>query len=173
MPRLFFALWPDAPARRELASLAVRIAHEARGRAVPAAKLHLTLAFLGDVEAGRVGAACRAADGLRGSSFRITLDRVGGFVGSRVGWAGCSEAPPELLRLQASLREALAGEGFAVEKRAFSPHLTLAREVASRVSGGSTAPISWNVAAFSLVETLPRGGGYATRAEWLVGERKN
>ena len=49
MPRLFFALWPDGPARAVLAGHAARLARLARGRAVPAARLHLTLVFLGAV----------------------------------------------------------------------------------------------------------------------------
>jgi 2'-5' RNA ligase len=54
--RLFFALWPDAPARAALVRLAHEIAHHGHGKAPREDNLHITLAFLGPVAAERVGA---------------------------------------------------------------------------------------------------------------------
>ncbi|MDH5265059.1 MAG: RNA 2',3'-cyclic phosphodiesterase, partial [Betaproteobacteria bacterium] len=64
MARLFFALWPDAAARAALADLARATANRYGGRAVPAANLHLTLVFLGEVDPARIAALRRAVDGL-------------------------------------------------------------------------------------------------------------
>ena len=51
--RLYFALWPDAALRATIARVAAGPAAVAGGRAVPAADLHVTLAFLGGVPAAR------------------------------------------------------------------------------------------------------------------------
>lgn len=51
--RLFFALEPDPAVRRALASLARALARATGGRVPQAEILHLTLAFLGQVPAGR------------------------------------------------------------------------------------------------------------------------
>lgn len=168
MARLFFALWPDAGAREALAAQGARIAASAGGRAVSAAKLHLTLAFLGEVAAERSGAARDAAGEVEAHAFRLELDEIGSFRRSGVAWAGCRSAPPGLVELQADLAGRLAQRGFAGEARAYAPHLTLVRRIAGPVSREPIAPVSWRVTAYSLVETLPAGGGYATLAEWRL-----
>ncbi|WP_287719822.1 2'-5' RNA ligase family protein [Nitrosomonas sp.] len=48
--RLFFALWPQEEARKQLARLARRIADQCAGRCVRPENLHLTLAFIGEVD---------------------------------------------------------------------------------------------------------------------------
>jgi 2'-5' RNA ligase len=173
MPRLFFALWPDGPAREVLACHATRVARLARGRPVPAAKLHLTLVFLGAVDRERLGAVRRAADAVQGARFAMTVDCVGGFRGAGVGWAGCRVPPACLLALQSSLQSALAAERFAPEARPYAPHLTLARRISLPVADEAIAPVSWEARAFALVASSPAGGGYATLAEWPLGERKS
>ena len=85
MARLFFALWPDASARDALAKLALDVTAVTQGRAVPAAKIHLTLAFLGEVVDERRGDLEQAAGAQHGEAMRIILDRAvtrGEFPGS-------------------------------------------------------------------------------------------
>jgi hypothetical protein len=47
--RVFFALWPDADVRDQLAGLARAAAERAHGRAPPPENLHMTLVFVGEV----------------------------------------------------------------------------------------------------------------------------
>ncbi len=166
MARLFFALWPDREAAAALGALGREVAKAAAGRAVPAANLHLTLVFLGEVQASRIAALHRAADRVDGRPFRLALDQVGSFAPTGVAWAGCGEPPPELLALQAALQDELAVEGFAPEARRFSPHLTLARRTGAPVAAGSITPVSWLVSEWTLVESARDRGGYATLARW-------
>lgn len=94
--------------------------------------IHLTLKFLGDVPADRIrdigDAARRAA--ARHAPFALSLSGVGAFPSGRaprVLWAGIAGDLERLGSLQASVDACLAELGFARERRAFNPHLTLAR----------------------------------------------
>jgi 2'-5' RNA ligase len=93
--------------------------------------LHLTLKFLGSVEAGRlaeieqaVSRACRGA-----KPFNLPVGGFGAFPGAsrpRVVWVGC-EAVPALELLQHAVEREFAELGFAIDGRPFRPHLTLGR----------------------------------------------
>ena len=94
--------------------------------------IHLTLKFLGAVDATRIPkvtkALQRASAGI--SPFEIEVSGAGCFPsprGPRVLWIGLSEVPDALKQLSANLEDELAREGFAREKRKFSPHLTIGR----------------------------------------------
>jgi RNA 2',3'-cyclic 3'-phosphodiesterase len=94
--------------------------------------LHLTLKFLGEVEADRlsdVNQACAAAVA-RVSPFSIGVQDTGVFPTlkqPRVLWVGLAEGLAELQTLHKKLDENLHALGFAQETRAFKPHLTLGR----------------------------------------------
>ena len=168
--RLFFAVVPDAGSRATLAALARDVAHAVRGRAPSAENLHLTLAFLGQVNADRraalaaIGATAAAA----AAPFLLTLDRVGAFRGAGIAWAGTDRAPPELLQLVAALNDGLAAAGLPVERRPFHPHVTLARRGTRAPEGVAPAPLSWRVDRLLLMasDTLPAGPRYREIAAW-------
>ena len=166
MPRLFFAIWPDVAARERLAALAADVAQVARGKAVPAANLHLTLAFLGEVEAARLALLPEIAAGIEAGAFSLRFDRVGSFPRARVSWAGCAKAPAELVHLQSALARELAARGFALEERPFAPHLTLARKAVTALPPARIEPIQWSVAEFALVTS--RAGRYETVSSWRL-----
>jgi 2'-5' RNA ligase len=161
MARLFFALWPDAAAGARLAPLAAELAGAASGQAVPIAKVHLTLAFLGEVETARIAALVEAARGVRLAPFAFALDRVGSFRGARVAWAGCAQTPELLAALASGLARRLESAGFALEDRPYAPHATLARRIARPVADAPIAPIPWTADGFSLVQSETGTGRYA------------
>lgn len=166
MPRLFFAIWPDAAARECLAALAQDVAQAARGKPVPAANLHLTLAFLGEIDAARVPALAEIAARIEARAFRLRLDRVGSFPKARVAWAGCAKPPVDLVQLQATLAAALIGQGFALEERPFAPHLTLARKAMVALPPARIEPVEWDVDGLALLAS--RAGRYETVAGWRL-----
>jgi 2'-5' RNA ligase len=168
MPRLFFALWPDEQARESLAFQARALAMETGGREVPAARLHLTLAFLGAVESRSLALIRRAADTVSVESFQLIFDQVGAFRKAGVGWAGCSRPESRLLVLQSALEFALRSEGFPQEERPYSPHVTLVRRTATPADAKPISPVSWRVPTFALVETQRDTGRYVTLAEWRL-----
>ncbi|HEX9056980.1 MAG TPA: RNA 2',3'-cyclic phosphodiesterase [Ktedonobacterales bacterium] len=94
--------------------------------------MHLTLAFLGELDDERLAAVEEAtedaAHAIRPFSLRVTgLGAFGPTYAPRVIWAGLAGDLPRLSQLQQALAAALAVRGFARDERPFSPHLTLAR----------------------------------------------
>lgn len=172
MARLFFALWPDDAARAALADLARSTAGRYGGRPVPAANLHLTLVFLGEVDPARIGALRSAAEGLACPGFPFQLDRIGGFRRAGVAWAGCRRPPPALLSLQSTIEGRIREAGFSPDDRAFAAHLTLARRVREPVEPEDMQAVEWRANAFALVESARGEGAYRTLAEWPLGEEK-
>ena len=105
-------------------------------RWVNPAGIHLTLKFLGDIDAALVppllAAVRQSAGSFDESSFPLRLAGLGVFPNNReprVLWAGVDGDLAALGRLQQSVDEAIAapGLGFAKERLPFRPHLTLGR----------------------------------------------
>jgi 2'-5' RNA ligase len=167
--RLFFALWPDEPAAARLAALSRELATLSGGRPVAVAKIHLTLAFLGDVEDSALEPARRAVEGSRHPPFEVALDQVGSFKGARVAWAGCAEPSRGLVDLQSELDSRLRRAGFALDERPYTPHVTLARKVTRAMGRTPTEPIRWRARSFALVRSELGRGSYATLEEWALG----
>jgi len=103
--------------------------------AVPAANwvkrggYHLTLSFLGEVDAARVTAITTTLEHIQAPSFTVTLGGVGRFPprgSARVLWVGIDHQPA-LLALQQQVERALVPLGFPPDDRPFSAHITLAR----------------------------------------------
>ena len=166
--RLFFAIWPDAPAAAALQKLAVEVAGRTGGRATPADKIHLTLAFLGEVAAERVDEASAAGHAVRARPFELVFDIAGWFRGARVAWIGCSQPAPELVDLHAALETQLRDRGFVLEDRAFAPHVTLARKVRRSVPRSPVAPIRWPAREIALVRSGEGTGRYTTIGRWAL-----
>lgn len=176
--RLFFALWPDPPARRALATLAEGVARDCGGRATPPAALHVTLAFLGSVEADLLPLLEAAAAAVAGASppFGVTFDRPGGAAGGAIAWLGCRDPAAALPGLQRELRDALAARGVSLEPRAFRPHVTLARGCRRPPARGTAPPpVAWQVRRLALVASRPGPGGssYRTLRQWTLGVTLN
>lgn len=101
-------------------------------RWVEPAGIHLTLAFLGELNdelLARAVEATRSATTIAPPfSYRLAgLGTFGPPRQPRVLWMGVSEPTGSLINVQQTLTLALEQQGFATEKRPFSPHLTLAR----------------------------------------------
>jgi RNA 2',3'-cyclic 3'-phosphodiesterase len=115
--RLFFALAPDTALRASLGERGRAMARQIGGRAVPAGNLHLTLAFLGEVEPARVTPLHTVQSALAVEAFTLMLDRIGEWHHAGVAWIAPAVVPPPLSALHAQLNAALAAAGFVVESR--------------------------------------------------------
>ncbi len=93
-------------------------------------KIHLTVKFLGDIEASRVDAIANALEGALKLFPRFTISAKGLGVfpalrRPRVLWVGLEGG--QLVKLAAKVEAALEPLGFAREERGFQPHLTIGR----------------------------------------------
>jgi len=161
--RLFFALLPDTALRAALGERALALARRIGGRAVPAANLHLTAAFLGDLDAARATALATIGGALAVDPFTLTLDTIGEWHHAGVAWIAPSVVPPPLVALHARLAAALAGAGFAVESRPFRPHVTLVRRRARPLADAACAPLDWRVERVALMVSERAGGALRYR----------
>ena len=134
--RLFFAVELPAEVRSRVAryaeGLRARAPADVRASWERAEKLHLTLKFIGEVEAERAeGLKIAAASACAGGEpFAVTIAGTGAFPprgAPRVLWLGVADSGGGLARLHARLEEECAAEAFPREQRPFRPHLTLAR----------------------------------------------
>ena len=101
-------------------------------RWVRSENIHLTLKFLGDVEAVNIGEIAETISKTVEGYTPISLKAkdIGVFPGikhPRVLWVGLTGQLESLVRLQKTLDENLKVLGFPVEKRHFKVHLTMGR----------------------------------------------
>ncbi|HEU0130410.1 MAG TPA: RNA 2',3'-cyclic phosphodiesterase [Mycobacteriales bacterium] len=138
--RAFVAIVPPPPALAALARAVapLRAAHAASW--VPPERLHLTLAFLGDVAEPvlpRLGDALAAA--VAGTAaFGLRVAGGGAFprpARPRVLWAGIDGEVDALARLARAVRRAARSAGVDVERAPYVPHVTVARVRATPVDG--------------------------------------
>lgn len=163
--RVFFALWPNAAVRDT--AVALRAVHAAAGRDVPAAHLHLTLAFAGTVKAAQLATMRSAADAVRAPPFVLQLDRLDGFEAARVQWLGPSAPPESLQTLARELQQGCRQAGIALREEDFQPHVTLRRNCRKPIRK-AVAAIAWPVSDFALIESGQAGrpGAYRVLGRW-------
>lgn len=165
--RLFFALWPDAATRAALQACMPRRTR-GTGRPTPEEKLHLTVLFLGRMTPAARRCVESAADTLHCQPFTMQFTRIGYFPRSRVLWAGMAEVPEALAALHEALGNAARSCGCEVEKRAYSPHITLLRDAPGHLPAPEPVAIPWQVRDFALVASRTSAGGarYETLRSW-------
>lgn len=168
--RLFFALVPSAAVRAAFGELARNVARRSRGRAVSSDHLHLTLAFLGDVPAPAPAMAAlhQIGDGMPRAGGVLVFDTLGAWRASGVAWVAPAVVPPSILALHVALAAALATAGFALEARAFRPHVTLARRCVQPQPRARCEPVRWPADRLCLVgsELGPEGPVYRELGAW-------
>lgn len=177
MHRLFVALRPPAPVR-DLLLDAMDGVPDARWQ--DDAQLHITLRFIGEVDGRQAEDIAQALSSIAAAAPTVAVAGVGSFEsGGRAHslWAGVAPAEP-LAALHRKVDRAVVMAGLMPERRAFVPHITLAR--LSRGTGGHPAVGAWLAAHASMTgpaftpdrlilyeSTLGRGGArYEPRAAW-------
>ena len=127
--RLFTGLDVPAEVVANLEELLRRLKPTARIGWSPLANLHVTTKFIGEWPEDRLGELTAALGGLPGREvIAVRIRRVGFYPNPhspRNFWCGIEA--PGLAELAADIDSATAALGIPGERRAFSPHLTLAR----------------------------------------------
>ena len=127
--RLFTAIDPSPTVQSNLERLLEKLRPAAHIRWSRPEGLHLTLKFIGEWPGDRLPELQEALSSVAFEPFDLAASGLGFFPNARsprVFWVGI-QGPPALPRLAAEIEEALEPLGVAREKRAYSPHLTLAR----------------------------------------------
>ena len=160
--RLFLALWPDPAIRHALRERRDAWTWPRGASPVHADKLHVTLHFLGEVPSERVPE-------LR-QGFAVPFTPFTLSIGLPKLWPhGIAvlephTEPPALLELHAKLSNALVALGLQPEARAYRPHVTLARRASHAVVPPESAPLTWQVDGYALVES--NGGSYTVLEQY-------
>jgi len=126
MSRLFIAIELSDEQKESLARLKCDIP---QARWVPAAQLHLTLAFLGDVDEQLLPKLKAALSAISSPGFTLRFSSPSCFPDRRrprVLWIGL-EKEPLLVRLAEQVHSAVSSCAIFLDERPFSPHITLAR----------------------------------------------
>jgi 2'-5' RNA ligase len=169
MHRLFVAIRPPEPITDLLLDLMEGISG---ARWQDEEQLHLTLRFIGEVDRHTAADVHAALGGLRHPPFDLAMTGTGLFDRRGVPsilWAGV--APPEPVQLlHKKIDQAMTRAGLEPERRAFHPHITLARlgRGAGAVAGflaqtGAFASPAFRVDSFGLYEShlSPSGATYS------------
>ena len=171
MHRLFIAIRPPEPIRDLLLDA---MDESADFRWQDEEQLHLTLRFIGEVERPFAEDLAAALRTVRAPAFEVAIRGVGRFEQRNSGilWVGVEPKAP-LAALAAKVERACLAAGLQPERRAFHPHITLARwrgrrtrEVAAFLERNSAlASPPFSIAAFSLFEShLSRHGAHYEEA---------
>ncbi len=158
--RVFFALWPDAAAAAHMHAIAEQWHDSLGGRVTREDTLHATLVFIGEIETARLPVLLALASGIELPGFELALDRRDCWRHNRIAHLGASRMPEALSNLQSELAARVRAAGFEIEKRPFSPHITLIRKADCKNSATESVtnknpaqPVAWTVRDFVLVKS--------------------
>lgn len=175
MHRLFVAIRPPEFIRDQLLDL-MDSGGDLRWQSED--QLHLTLRFIGEVERPHAEDLAAALGSISFEPLQLRLAGIGLFARRRGGalWAGVTPREP-LAALAAKIDRACVVTGLAPERRAYHPHITLARwngpepqlgPFLHAHAGLTSEP--WPAARFTLYESHLRkdGAHYEARAEFAA-----
>jgi RNA 2',3'-cyclic 3'-phosphodiesterase len=173
--RVFFAIWPDDVAQKQLAGLIKRsrLASLCNGRETKPENIHLTLAFLGAVEPHKLEALRVVANGMAESKLRafdFAVEEIRYWKRKRIVYATPASVPRELLDLVNALSEGLSTAGFLLEQRAYAPHITLMRDASCQIMPELPEPVVWRVREWMLIksELASDGSVYSPIGRWRL-----
>jgi 2'-5' RNA ligase len=127
--RVFVAIGLPAEARAAVAGFMGSL--PLGGKPVPPENLHLTLRFLGEIDAVSFDRLCAELDQIElPDGFRLRLHGLGAFPtagDATVAWIEVRDEGERLGECQRAVEDACQGAGFDPEERPFRPHLTISR----------------------------------------------
>ena len=154
--RLFFASWPPRESAQALGRWASEVCNESGGKLTGVENIHLTLAFLGEADPDKAIVAARRVQGRR---HDLPIDVARYVKRNEMVWVAPAEMPLELSSLAADLRASLVREGFALEDRPFTAHITLIRRARRPRSIPPLPRLAWPMDEFLLVSSKTRSNG--------------
>lgn len=157
--RVFFALWPTATERTQLAAWQAPLQRLCGGRAMRDETLHTTLVFIGDIAWHTLETLQRAACGVSTESFELCFDEARYWGHNHIAYAAPGHIPQPLAQLVGALEQRLAAHHFKFDRRDYQPHVTLLRNARwSDAPLPAMQPVNWQIRNFALVQSAPRDG---------------
>ncbi len=177
--RVFFALWPDAATAASLRATAQQWHRSLGGRVTREDSLHATLIFIGDIALDRLPSLLALAEGIQTPTFAMEFDAGGCWQHNHIAYLGMRRVPAALQNLQSELASRVQAAGFNVEKRRYSPHVTLIRKAVCsneipEKENPTAEPVTWTVQDFVLVKSSINANGsrYEQIGHWPLLEDK-
>ncbi len=131
------------------------------GNFAPKQNLHVTLAFIGEVE--DAGPVKKALEGISVKPFRLALDQMGTFddllyvgVKGNQGLSGAAKA----------VREALGAHGVSFDGKKFKPHITVIRRMSGNWKAVPAPKGEMTVKKISLMRSSMKDGKTVYREIW-------
>ena len=169
--RAFLSLFPDPQSALAIEQWAGQCWPNIERR-VPAQNLHLTLAFLGNIDQCVAGSVAEmVAEKNPGAAFSLTFDQVGYWSQPQVLWLGCKATEPLVISLAEQCRLIANRAGISVKGKRFEPHLTLARKPRQPPQSPLLEPdFTVEFDTLYLVESFldKRGARYQVREAWAL-----
>ncbi len=154
-PRYFFALFPDDTTITHLQQQTNYLTEQSVCRPTPKHQLHLTLAYLGALTHDECTRMEQILTHCPIAPFELTLDGVNHLTNHHVLYA--KPRPSDALHmLHAFINQALLEQGFKPERRAFLPHVTLARKFKEPIKTTSIVPHTWFIHDACLIASKPQ-----------------
>ena len=166
--RLFFALWPEAGLQQTFYEAGLKLYQRCGGRPTRRENIHLTLAFLGEVDADRMQCVMDVADQITLPTFDMLFTCLGWWRQNQVAWAATDETPRPLIDLVKQLQLGLIAAGFKFDERRYQAHVTLLRKANCPSGLIESPPIIWQAKDFVLVRSTLHMDGphYAIVQRW-------
>ena len=143
-------------------------------RRIPASQFHLTLRFLGQLNATQYNSLLRQLPTLTLPSFTLQLDQLGYFPGPNVLWLGPSVIPQALSDIYQDLLLRCASLRLAPPHKAYRPHISLYRQTAlpDVAALPNINPIIFRPRQLALYRSVPSalGRNYHPEASWPLVE---
>lgn len=150
---LFIAINFSEETKNKLISLREELRSKSqRGNFSRNENIHLTLVFIGEVSPKKADKIKAILDTVTIEPFEVSIDRLGTFSRGTLWWAGLRE-DRKLMDLQHKLTGELTAAGFQLDKRKYSPHVTLGREVVTDLKPWQIDPFSETVTSIELMKS--------------------
>lgn len=137
--------------------------------AVPTANFHITLAFLGQIDARQHEALLQEMNHVKGQPFSLTLNTTALWEGPKILLAAPGEPDNALMDLARQVRKAARAARVQVDNRPYRPHVTLVRKATDTLPAPLFTPdISADFSQFHLFESFSNAQGvrYPIRHSW-------
>jgi 2'-5' RNA ligase len=174
--KVFFALWPAAAERGQLAAWQKPLQHLCGGRAMRGETLHNTLVFIGDVDEARLETLQLATQEVDGDAFELCFGVARYWGHNHIVYAASAEVPQQLAQLVGALEQRLLVHGFKFDQREYRPHVTLLRnarwtDAALPQQMPQMHRVCWQIRDFALMQSVTDNGvaGYRALARFPLG----